>query len=85
MFAINSITVGTASVLVTLLVVGFTVLIKLNKIEDEENRKKEKQIELLYKITFPCRKCGQMVTPSHIKEDRWFYKCRCKNSWFLNI
>ena len=43
----NAITIVSTSVVVTLLIVGFTVLIKLNKIEQEEDRKKEKEGEIL--------------------------------------
>jgi hypothetical protein len=86
MFPINPITIVSASVVVTLLLIaGFTVLIKLNKIEQKEDRKREKEQGILFKMTFPCRKCGRMITPVHIKDNKWGYKCSCKNSWILKI
>ena len=77
----HPITVVSASLFVTLLIVGFTVLSELRKMEDEETEWQE----TLKRNTFPCRKCGDMVIPVHLKKNKWGYKCSCKNSWILNI
>ena len=81
MFPHPIITVVSASLFITLLIIVFAGLSKLKELEKEEDEREE---NLKINI-FPCRKCGQMVTPIFLKEDKWDYKCSCKNSWVLKI